>query len=222
MAVTEQPDGRCAKALARARADRERRAPPASRARVRARTAGITVDLRIAKPAQLGNLLQHFTGSGEHNAALREAAVRRGLHVSEYGILDDATGETRTCASEQEVYGALGLAYIEPELRENRGELRRGARLRRAAAGPAGADRARGHPRRPAQPHDRLRRAQHDRGDGRGGARARLRVPGDHRPLRHATASATTSRPSSCAARSSWCTRRTSGSTASSCWRAAR
>ncbi len=50
--------------------------------------------------AQLGNLLQHFTGSGRHNAALREAAVRRGLHVSEYGVLDDATGRTRTCATE--------------------------------------------------------------------------------------------------------------------------
>jgi DNA polymerase (family X) len=85
--------------------------------------SGVNVDLRIAKPAQLGNLLQHFTGSGAHNAALREAAVRRGLHVSEYGILDDATGITHTCATEQEVYEHLGLAYIEPELRENRGEL---------------------------------------------------------------------------------------------------
>ncbi len=90
----------------------------------RARThSGMTVDLRIAAPQQLGNLLQHFTGSGEHNAALREAAVRAGLHVSEYGILDDATGETHTCATELEVYELLGLAYIEPELRENRGEL---------------------------------------------------------------------------------------------------
>jgi DNA polymerase (family 10) len=85
--------------------------------------SGIAVDLRIAKPAQLGNLLQHFTGSGRHNAALREAAVRRGLHVSEYGLLDDAIGRTRTCATEQEVYELLGLAYIEPELREDRGEL---------------------------------------------------------------------------------------------------
>ena len=85
--------------------------------------AGIGVDLRIAKPGQLGNLLQHFTGSGPHNAALREAAVRRGLHVSEYGVLDDASGATQTCASEAEVYELLGLTYIEPELRENRGEL---------------------------------------------------------------------------------------------------
>jgi DNA polymerase (family 10) len=96
----------------------------AAKAGARARThSGVPVDLRIAKPAQLGNLLQHFTGSAEHNAALREAAVRRGLHVSEYGILDDATGKTHTCATEEEVYALLGLAYIEPELRENRGEL---------------------------------------------------------------------------------------------------
>lgn len=90
----------------------------------RARThSGLSVDLRIAAPAQLGNLLQHFTGSAAHNTALREHAVRKGLHVSEYGIKDDATGATRTCASEAEVYQLLGLPYIEPELRENRGEL---------------------------------------------------------------------------------------------------
>jgi DNA polymerase (family X) len=84
---------------------------------------GMKVDLRIVAPEQFGNLLQHFTGSKQHNEALRRAAVRRGLHVSEYGVLDDADGETRTCESEAEVYGLLGLAYIEPELRENRGEL---------------------------------------------------------------------------------------------------
>jgi DNA polymerase (family 10) len=96
----------------------------AGKAGARARThSGIGIDLRIAAPGQLGNLLQHFTGSGSHNAALREATVRRGLHVSEYGILDDATGKSATYASEQEVYERLGLAYIEPELRENRGEL---------------------------------------------------------------------------------------------------
>ena len=55
--------------------------------------------------------------------ALRDAAVRKGLHVSEYGVLDDATGETHRCATEAEVYALLGLDYIEPELRENRGEL---------------------------------------------------------------------------------------------------
>jgi DNA polymerase (family 10) len=96
----------------------------AGSAGARARThSGLPVDVRIGPPEQLGNLLQHFTGSGRHNAALREAAVRKGLHVSEYGILDDSTGATEVHASEREVYERLGLAYIEPELREDRGEL---------------------------------------------------------------------------------------------------
>jgi DNA polymerase (family X) len=84
---------------------------------------GMKVDLRVVEPDQFGNVLQHFTGSKAHNVALRESAVRRGLHVSEYGILDDATGETLRCATEEEVYATLGLAWIPPELREGRGEL---------------------------------------------------------------------------------------------------
>lgn len=84
---------------------------------------GLAVDLRIVGEDSFGNLLQHFTGSGRHNEALRTAAVKQGLHVSEYGILDDATGETHRCASEEEVYERLGMAFIEPELREDRGEL---------------------------------------------------------------------------------------------------
>ena len=84
---------------------------------------GLPVDLRVVKPESFGNLLQHFTGSAAHNVALREAAVRRGLHVSEYGILDDETGETLRCSSEEAVYERLGLTYPAPELRENRGEL---------------------------------------------------------------------------------------------------
>ena len=84
---------------------------------------GLKVDLKIVEPDQFGNVLQHFTGAKAHNVALRESAVRRGLHVSEYGILDDATGETLRCATEEEVYAALGLDWIPPELREGRGEL---------------------------------------------------------------------------------------------------
>jgi DNA polymerase (family 10) len=94
----------------------------------RARTHnGMPVDLRVVEPGQFGNLLQHFTGSAAHNVALREAAVRRGLHVSEYGILDDETGETLHCATEEGVYERLGLAWIPPELREGRGELQAAA-----------------------------------------------------------------------------------------------
>jgi DNA polymerase (family X) len=84
---------------------------------------GVSIDVRVVEPDQFGNLLQHFTGSKRHNMALREAAVRKGLHVSEYGVLDDSTGETHRCATEQEVYALLGLPWIPPELREDRGEL---------------------------------------------------------------------------------------------------
>jgi DNA polymerase (family 10) len=109
----------------------------AGRAGARARTySGMAVDLRIAKPPALGNLLAHMTGSGEHNAALRERALRSGLSVSEYGVLDQAIGRTRTCASEAELYELLGLSFIEPELRENRGELE-AARIGSGAGLPA-------------------------------------------------------------------------------------
>ncbi|HEY8583773.1 MAG TPA: DNA polymerase/3'-5' exonuclease PolX [Capillimicrobium sp.] len=100
--------------------------PGPNAARGRTHT-GMPVDLRVVEPDQFGNLLQHFSGSAQHNMALREAAVRRGLHVSEYGILDDATGETTRCATEEEVYERLGMAWIPPELRENRGELQAAA-----------------------------------------------------------------------------------------------
>jgi len=84
---------------------------------------GLAVDLRIVPESSFGNLLQHFTGSGRHNEALRTAAVKRGLHVSEYGVADDSSGETHACATEEEVYELLGMAFVPPELRENRGEL---------------------------------------------------------------------------------------------------
>jgi DNA polymerase (family 10) len=100
-------------------------APNEHAARGRTHT-GMPVDLRVVEPESFGNLLQHFTGSAAHNVALRESAVRRGLHVSEYGILDDATGETLRCATEEEVYSRLGLTFPEPELREDRGELAAG------------------------------------------------------------------------------------------------
>jgi DNA polymerase (family X) len=93
----------------------------------RARTHnGVSVDLRVVTPDLYGNLLQHFTGSKNHNMRLRERAVRKGLHVSEYGITDDATGETLRCATEEEVYARLGLTCAPPELREDRGELEPG------------------------------------------------------------------------------------------------
>ena len=84
---------------------------------------GIAVDLRIVAPENFGNLLQHLTGSKQHNEALRTAAVKRGFHVSEYGVTEDETQTTHACATEEEVYELLGMDWIPPELRENRGEL---------------------------------------------------------------------------------------------------
>ena len=84
---------------------------------------GIRVDLRIVAPEAFGNLLQHFTGSAEHNVKLRERAVAMGLSVSEHGVVDVETEEVTRSRTEAEVYQRIGLAYIEPELREGGGEI---------------------------------------------------------------------------------------------------
>ncbi len=84
---------------------------------------GIRVDLRITPEQSFGNLLQHFTGSAEHNVALRERALARGFSVSEHGVAALDGKEVHRCAEEAEVYELLGLPCIEPELREGRGEL---------------------------------------------------------------------------------------------------
>jgi DNA polymerase (family 10) len=96
--------------------------PGENAARARTHT-GMAIDLRVVEPDQFGNLWQHFTGSKDHNVQLRERAVRKGLHVSEYGLLDDASATTHRCATEEDVYALLGLPWIPPELREGRGEL---------------------------------------------------------------------------------------------------
>ena len=84
---------------------------------------GFRFDLRVVPPECYGNLLQHFTGSKQHNMALREDAVRRGLSVSEYGVTEVESGEVFTTQDEVELYDRLGYAYIPPELREDAGEL---------------------------------------------------------------------------------------------------
>lgn len=84
---------------------------------------GERIDLRVVAPEDYGSLLQHFTGSKEHNVALREEAQRRGLSVSEYGVTVVETGETRRFATEEDLYRFLGYAFVPPELRENGGEL---------------------------------------------------------------------------------------------------
>ena len=84
---------------------------------------GYRFDLRVVPPESYGNLLQHFTGSKEHNLALREAAVRRKLSVSEYGVTETEGGTVHTHETEEELYRFLGYEWIPPELRENSGEL---------------------------------------------------------------------------------------------------
>ena len=84
---------------------------------------GLRFDLRVVPPECYGNVLQHFTGSKDHNIALREDAVRRGLSISEYGVTIVETGEVVTHATEEELYSYLGYAFVPPELRESGGEI---------------------------------------------------------------------------------------------------
>jgi DNA polymerase (family 10) len=84
---------------------------------------GLRFDLRVVPPESYGNLLQHFTGSKEHNVAMREDAVRRGLSISEYGVTAVETGDVFKTEDEDALYEFLGYQPIPPELRENCGEL---------------------------------------------------------------------------------------------------
>ena len=87
---------------------------------------GIRVDLRVTAEETFGDLLQHFTGSAEHNVQLRERALGRGLSVSEHGIAETEGKKVHRFADEAGVYELLGLPYIEPELRQGRGEIEAG------------------------------------------------------------------------------------------------
>jgi DNA polymerase (family X) len=84
---------------------------------------GLSFDLRVVPPESYGNLLQHFTGSKDHNVALREDAVRRGLSISEYGVTTVETGDVFKTEDEDQLYEFLGYQPIAPELRESSGEL---------------------------------------------------------------------------------------------------
>jgi len=84
---------------------------------------GLRFDLRVVPAESYGNLLQHFTGSKEHNVAMREDAVRRGLSISEYGVTTVETGDVFKTEDERELYEFLGYQWIPPELRESSGEL---------------------------------------------------------------------------------------------------
>lgn len=92
-----------------------------TKASVRLR-AGIQADLRVLPPESFGAALHYFTGSKSHNIALRTRAVKRGLKISEYGVFDRA-GRRLGGATEEEVFRAVGLPFIPPELREATGEI---------------------------------------------------------------------------------------------------
>ncbi|MFF8605478.1 DNA polymerase/3'-5' exonuclease PolX [Streptomyces sp. NPDC015346] len=89
---------------------------------------GLQVDLRVLPPASWGAGLQYFTGSKAHNIRTRELAVRQGLKLSEYGLFDVESGESVTSETEEAIYERLGLPWIPPTLREDRGEIAAGLR----------------------------------------------------------------------------------------------
>jgi DNA polymerase (family 10) len=84
---------------------------------------GLAIDLRVVEPAAFGAALQYFTGSKEHNVRLRQLAIQRGLKLSEYGVFEEESGARVAGATEEDVYAAVGLPWIPPELREDSGEL---------------------------------------------------------------------------------------------------
>ncbi|RYJ13054.1 DNA polymerase/3'-5' exonuclease PolX [Halogeometricum borinquense] len=97
------------------------------------RSSGIRVDLRVVVPEEFGAALQYFTGSKDHNVALRNIAIEKGLKMNEYGVFDvsdvedpetdQRAGEKIAGETEASMYEALGLPFIPPELRENTGEV---------------------------------------------------------------------------------------------------
>jgi DNA polymerase (family 10) len=103
---------------------------------------GINVDLRVVPEASYGAALNYFTGSKAHNVALRQIAMKKGMKLNEYGLFKEvdggknnkgegngnSDGKKIAGASEEEIYHALGLDYIEPELREDTGEIEAAAR----------------------------------------------------------------------------------------------
>ncbi len=84
---------------------------------------GLQVDLRILPPERYGTLLAYFTGSKEHNVRLRELALKQGLSLNEHGFTPTDGGPEILCQTEAQVYEVLGMPWIPPELREDRGEI---------------------------------------------------------------------------------------------------
>ncbi len=83
----------------------------------------LQVDLRVVEPESFGAAIQYFTGSRQHNIHLRELAIKKGLKINEYGVFDLNTNRKIAGETEESVYEALGLDWIPPEMREDRGEI---------------------------------------------------------------------------------------------------
>ena len=81
------------------------------------------VDLRVVSRDSYGSMLQHFTGSKEHNIHLRKLALSKGYSLNEYGMTDEDSGKLTKFSGEEELYKNLGLEYLPPEIREDRGEV---------------------------------------------------------------------------------------------------
>ncbi len=110
---------------------------------------GLQVDVRVVAPAQFGAACIYFTGSKQHNIDLRQRAMAAGRLLNEYGLEDSETGEVVAAATEEEVYAALGMDFVPPEIREGRRRGEGGGRAPLARPG-----HRRRHPRRPARPFE--------------------------------------------------------------------
>ncbi|MCX8193974.1 MAG: helix-hairpin-helix domain-containing protein [Candidatus Pacearchaeota archaeon] len=84
---------------------------------------GIQADVRVVPEESYGAALMYFTGSKEHNIKIREIAMKKGFKLSEYGLFDRTTGKLVASRTEEEIYNKLGLNYIDPTKRENKGEI---------------------------------------------------------------------------------------------------
>ena len=115
---------------------------------------GYQADLRLVPADSRGAAMQYFTGSKAHNVALRDRAIQHGLKLNEYGLFRVGDDDSRVAGETEEgIYEALGMAWVPPELRENRGEIE--AAVARQLPRLIVAD---GSSRRPAHAHDRHRR----------------------------------------------------------------
>ena len=90
-------------------------------------TTGLQVDMRVVEPKQFGAAVLYFTGSKAHNIKLRQRALDKGWTLNEYALTIEASGKVVAARTEESIYKALGLPYIEPPMREDRGEVELGA-----------------------------------------------------------------------------------------------